>query len=306
MSDENPETIVEYDIQTIGIRDHKDLKQILAANYMKQIENFFGDDTKARRFLSSVMSDVQRTPKLLECTPVTIINSYLMMAELGLMPSGVSGEAYVLPYENKKKVFQNGKETWIKVTEAQFQLGYQGIVTLLYRAGAKSIVAEIAYEKDEFSYKNGVLEHNPDPFDDDRGEAIGAYVIVTLNTGGLITKVMSKKKILEIAAKFSKSYNSSFSPWKNNDPELWMWKKTVLKQAAKLMPKNEIVHKAIAEDNKDSNIEEGNGRLEAAKEKSKALSMGNLVKDENKDQKNQAESQEATSSNEVDNEEPPE
>lgn len=275
MAQKNQESVVEYDIQTIGIRDHKDLRQILAANYHKQIENLFGDEAKARRFLSSVMADVQRTPKLLECVPVTLINSYLTMAELGLMPSGVSGEAYVLPYNDKK----NGMQ-------AQFQLGYQGLVTLLYRAGARSIVAEIVHEKDPFSYKNGVLVHDPDPFDDDRGEPKGAYVVVELQAGGKVTKVMSKKQILDIAKKFSKSYNSDFSPWKNNDPELWMWKKTVLKQAAKLMPKNETVFKAIAEDNRDSNINDG--RVDTALKEGESLRMGNLLTHGNQNQTTKA------------------
>ena len=64
------------------------------------------------------MRMVQRTPKLLECTPETLLNSCMTMASLKLMPSGVSGEAFVLPYKNKG------------VMEAQFQLGYQGLVTL--------------------------------------------------------------------------------------------------------------------------------------------------------------------------------
>lgn len=293
MAQDGNERVIEYDIETIGIRNQTDLKKILAANYMKQIENFFGDPQQARKFLSSVMSDVQRTPKLLECRPVTIINSYMTMAGLGLMPSGISGEAYVLPYKNKG------------VMEAQFQLGYQGLVTLLYRAGARSITSEIVYEKDPFSFKNGVLEHSPDPFEDDRGAAKGAYVIVELQAGGKVTKVMSKKKILEIGKKFSKSFGTDYTPWnEKNDPELWMWKKTVLKQAAKLMPKNETVFKAIAEDNKDSNIEQS--RLGSATKEAESLKMGNLLKDgkDNEGEEAGADQAQATAS-EGDEEQPP-
>jgi len=169
---------------------------------------------------------------------------------------------------------------------AQFQLGYQGLVTLFYRAGVRSITAEIVYEKDDFKYTNGVLMHNPDVFSDERGAAKGAYVIIELQAGGLITKVMSKKQILDIAKKFSKSF-SGFGPWsEGQDPELWMWKKTVLKQAAKLVPKNETIFKAIDADNQDSIISD---RLDKAKIESSSLKMGNLLKDghENNDAKNQ-------------------
>lgn len=226
----------------IVIKNEQDLKTVLASTYKKQIDNYFSDEKKSLEFLSNVVASCQRLPKLLECQPVTLINSFMVMASLKLMPSGVSGEAYVLPYNNKG------------VLQAQFQLGYQGLVTLFYRAGVRAIVAEIVYEKDAFSYHNGVLSHDADPFSDDRGPAKGAYVVVELQAGGKVTKVMSKKEILGIAQKFSKSF-STFGPWsEGQDPQLWMWKKTVLKQAAKLVPKNETIYKAIDEDNKDSII----------------------------------------------------
>jgi recombination protein RecT len=228
----------------VQFKSETDLKVVLAQQYMKQIENFFGDPQLAREFLSNVVASVQRVPKLMECTPETLLNSFVTMASLKLMPSGVSGEAFVLPYANKG------------VMEAQFQLGYQGLVTLFYRAGVRSIVAEIVRKNDDFTYLNGEVMHRPDVFSDDRGEAIGAYVVVELQSGGRITKVMSKTEIMAIGEKFSKSYKSDFSPWKSNDPQLWMWKKTVLKQAAKLIPKNETIYRAIAEDNKDSVIPE--------------------------------------------------
>lgn len=251
-------------LQTINTADN--LKLILHKNYQNQINNYFGDEKKALKFLSSVVSSVQRTPELLNCEASSVINSFMVMAQLELMPSDVSGEAYVLPYKGK----------------AQFQLGYQGLVTLFYRAGVKSITAEIVYEKDKFNYLNGVIEHNPDVFAEDRGKPIGSYVIVETQQGGKISKVMKKSDIIDIGKKFSKSFNTSFTPWKEeNDPELWMWKKTVLKQVAKLVPKNETIYKAIDEDNKESNIAE---RQEAAMQEAKSLRMGNLLKTSNNEE----------------------
>lgn len=253
-------------IQIINEESVKEFRLALANKYMKQIENYFGDEKQAMKFLSAVISAVRRTPKLLECEPTTVINSFMTMAQLGFMPSDVSGEAYVLPYKNKDGMV------------AQFQLGYQGLVTLFYRSGARSISAEIVYKKDSFNYTNGVITHSPDVFAEERGEAIGAYVIVELQAGGKVSKVMKKSEIIAIGQKFSKSFSTNFSPWnEQNDPELWMWKKTVLKQVAKLVPKNETIYKAVAEDNKDSNISD---RLEKAKEESEGLKMGGLLKSE--------------------------
>ena len=221
----------------IIIKNTTDLKQVLANQYQNQINNYFGDEKKALKFLSSVISSVQKTPKLLECDGQSVVNSFMTMAQLELMPSDVSGEAYVIPYKNK----------------GQFQLGYQGLVTLFYRAGVRSITAEIVYKEDKFEHINGEFNHNPDVFSDDRGEAIGAYVIIELQAGGKVSKVMSKKEIMKIGKDFSKSFSSEYSPWnEKNDPQLWMWKKTVLKQSAKLVPKNETIFKAIGFDNEES------------------------------------------------------
>ena len=266
-----------YDKQ-ISITSVADLKVTLATHYQKQIQNYFGDEKRALKFLSSVVSAVQRNPKLLECTQDSVINSFMTMAQLEFMPSDVSGEAYVIPYKDSKRGMI-----------AQFQLGYQGLVTLFYRSGCRSIVAEIVSKNDKFDFTNGVVTHSPDVFSDNRGDAIGAYVIVELQSGGKIVKVMSRKQILDIGQTFSKSYYGfdyktkkktsgvgEYTPWnEKNDPDLWMWKKTVLKQAAKLVPKNETIFRAVAEDNKDSNIAE---RMEEAKAESEGLKMGNIVK----------------------------
>lgn len=253
----------------IVIHSPSDLKQFLAKNYLVQVKNFFGDEKQAMKFLSSVMTDVQKTPKLLECEPTSLVNSYMTMAQLGLMPSGVSGEAYVLPY-NK------GQSGMV----AQFQLGYQGLVTLFYRAGGGSIRAEIVRAHDEFSYENGVIRHKIDIFksNEERGEAVGAYAIAVVNDQE-ISKAMNRKDIIDMGKNFSKSFNTAFTPWKEaNDPELWMWKKTVLKQLGKLMPKNETIFKAIAADNEDSRINKLEGMVEAS-----SLKMGNFLKNNDKD-----------------------
>jgi recombination protein RecT len=247
------------------IKTDKDLKVFLANNYMAQIKNFFGDEKQAMKFLSSVMADVQKTPKLLECEPTTVINSYMTMAQLGLMPSGVSGEAYVLPYAGK----------------AQFQLGYQGLITLFFRAGGTSVRAEIIRKNDKFSYENGVIHHEIDILKSnaDRGGAIGAYAIANIN-GAEVAKAMNAADIIAMGSKFSKSFKTDFTPWKEaNDPELWMWKKTVLKQLGKMLPKNETIFKAIAADNEDSII---NDRKMEGLVDSSNLQMGKFLDNDKK------------------------
>lgn len=246
------------------------LGMMLNTEYKNRIESLLGNEEKASKFLSSIMTSVQKNPELLNCDAKSLINSFMTMAQLELMPSSVSGEAYVVPYKEK----------------AQFQLGYQGLVTLMDRAGVQRIISEVVYENDNFSYKNGEVYHDADPFKE-RGEAIGAYVIITLPSGKDVAKVMSKEEIEEIGKQFSKTWGTDFSPWKKeNDPQRWMWKKTVLKQAAKLVPKNEKLFEAVSADNEAyivNSKENQKRRLEDAKSESDSLKMGNLLSAENED-----------------------
>ena len=251
--------------KNLVIRSDKDLKVFLAQNYMVQIKNFFATEERAMKFLSSVMAAVQKTPKLLECEPMSIVNSFMTMAQLGLMPSDVSGEAYVLPYKDK----------------AQFQLGYQGLITLFYRAGGTSIRSEIIRANDKFSFVNGVINHEIDIMksNEQRGEPVGAYAIAMMQGGGEVAKAMNAEDIIGYGKNFSKSFNTDFTPWKEkNDPELWMWKKTVLKQLGKLLPKNETINRAIDADNQDSRISEIKGMVEESN-----LKMGNFLKANDKE-----------------------
>lgn len=269
MTENKPTITVIRDIKDIRTPDN--LKSFMATNYLNQIKNFFSDEKQAMKFMSSMMSAVQKNEDLMKCEMHSVVTSFMTMAQLGLMPSDVSGEAYVIPYGGK----------------AQFQLGYQGLVTLFYRAGGQNIRAEIVRKNDVFSYENGQIQHKIDIFKSnaDRGEIVGAYAIATVN-GGEICKAMNITDIIDIGKKFSKSFTTKFSPWNtSNDPEGWMYKKTVLKQLAKMLPKNETIFKAIAEDNNDSIIAD---RLNGAMTESKGLQMGELLKNNDKNKEDKA------------------
>ena len=240
------------------------LRKSLAGEYHKQITNYFGDQKRALSFLSAVVMAVQQTPELLDCEPTSVINCFMTIASLQLMPGRVGGQAYILPFMDKG------------VKKAQFILGYKGMVSLAFRTPVvKDIACEMVYEKDQFDYTNGVITHKPDPFLADRGEIKGAYAIVRFTTGGQVSKVMSMEKILEIAKEYSKSYGTKFSSW-DNDPDFWMPKKTVLRQAMKLVPMDEKYAAAIAHDDEvDGTIGD---RLPEAKSGIASLTMGAVLK----------------------------
>ena len=195
----------------------------------------------AERFTRMATTAVTMNPDLGKCTPASFIGAMLQAAALGLEPNTPLGQAYLIPYKRKDK--NSGRY----IDEAQFQLGYRGMIELAHRSGEfKSIEAHIVYENDEFEYELGLdpkLRHKPAMTN--RGEMVWVYAIYKLQSGGYGFEVMSKEDVQRHREKYSKAGN--FSPWTNNFEA--MAKKTVIKQALKYAPlKSEFVKAMNNED----------------------------------------------------------
>ena len=210
------------------------LKADFVRDGYKQILNYYGgNEQEANRFMTGAIEYIRRVPKLLECDRASLLMAFVQSAQFRFMPSGVSGEAYVIPYGR----------------EAKFQLGYQGIVTLLYRnVNVRGISSNIVYENDDFDYEEGLephLIHKPAAFGKARGEAIGVYTVAQLAGGAKTFKVMGRDAVMGIKD-LSKAKDTKDSPWNSKlDPEKWMWRKTCLIQHAKLLPKTQELQQAI-------------------------------------------------------------
>lgn len=192
----------------------------------------------AERFTRMATTAVTMNPDLGACTPASFIGAMLQAAALGLEPNTPLGQAYLIPYPNYK--------TGVK--EAQFQIGYRGLIELAHRSGDfKSIEAHVVYENDEFEYELGLepkLKHKPAM--KNRGKITWVYAIYKLQSGGYGFEVMSVEDINEHRKKYSKAKSES-SPWNKS----WdaMAKKTVIKQALKYAPlKSEFVKAMVNED----------------------------------------------------------
>ena len=188
------------------------------------------------RFTRIVLSAISVNPKLGQCTPTSFLGAMMTSAQLGLEVNTPLGQAYVLPYNNHG------------VLEAQFQLGYKGLIDLAYRSGEVEVIqAHVVYENDHFECEYGLnpkLTHTP--ADSNRGEPIKVYAVFKTKSGGFGFEVMSMDDVRQHAAKYSKAYSSSFSPWKTNFEE--MAKKTVLKRVLKYAPLKSDFVRAAAQD----------------------------------------------------------
>lgn len=174
------------------------------------------------RFTRILLTAISSNPKLQECSSTSFLGAMMQAAQLGLEPNTPLGLAYLIPYRNKG------------VMEAQFQIGYKGLLELAYRTGEyKDIYAHAVYENDVFEYELGLeqkLVHKPAMTN--RGNVIAYYAVYHLTNGGYGMFVMSYDDVVKHKNKYSKATNS---PW-NSDFDA-MAKKTVLKQLLKYAPK---------------------------------------------------------------------
>jgi recombination protein RecT len=188
------------------------------------------------RFTRMVLSAISVNPQLGSCTPSSFLGAMMSAAQLGLEPNTPLGQAYILPYKNKG------------VLEAQFQLGYKGLIDLAYRSGEVEVVqAHIVYENDEFTCEYGLepkLTHVP--ADRERGNPIKVYAMFKTKSGGYGFEVMSIEDVKQHAQKYSKSYSSNYSPWTTNFEE--MAKKTVLKKCLKYAPLKSDFVRGVVQD----------------------------------------------------------
>jgi recombination protein RecT len=207
------------------------------------IKKFEGEIKKAlpsvitpERFTRMVLSAISTNPKLASCTPNSFLGAMMSAAQLGLEPNTPLGQAYILPYQNKGTL------------EAQFQIGYKGLIDLAYRSGEVELVqAHIVYENDTFECEFGLdakLRHVP--ADSDRDNAVKVYAMFKTKSGGYGFDVMSMDDIRKHAQKYSKAYSSSYSPWTTSFEE--MAKKTVLKRCLKYAPLKSDFVRAVVQD----------------------------------------------------------
>lgn len=202
-----------------------------------EIQNALPKHLSPERMIRVFQTAVTRTPKLLECDDGSLWNCMITASELGLEPSGAQGMAYMIPYKNNKT----------NKTEAQFQIGYQGLMVLARRSGEISMIdAFPVYDGDEFEITYGLnpdIKHKPNPSHPsyaDPAKLTGCYAVAKLKDGNTQWDYMTRKEVDGIRAR-SKASNSG--PWQTD--YIAMAKKTVIKRLCKMLPKSVEIMRAI-------------------------------------------------------------
>lgn len=178
--------------------------------------------------------------------PQSVINAVANVAAIGLSLNPAKKQAYLVPRKGA----------------ICLDIGYIGLLDLAIESG--SILwgqAELVHSADRFVL-NGVDKpptHERDPFAKDRGDVIGAYVVVKTRDGDYLTTTMPIDELLSIRDRSEAWKAKQSGPWKTDPGE--MMKKTVIKRAYKLWPKTDRLSSAIHHLNTDG--EEGLPAIEA-------------------------------------------
>ncbi len=207
------------------------LQQLMGSGaVMKKLNDVLGSEKKAAAFVSSVISVANGNSALRNASPMTVLGSAMVAATLDLPVVPTLGLAYIVPYKG----------------QAQFQLGYKGLIELAERSGQfRNIIDEVVYEgqlvkKNKFT---GEYEFDEDAKTSDK--VIGYMARFDLINGFSKTIFWTKEEVEAHAKKFSQAFRGgTTSPWKTDFDA--MARKTVLKALfAKYAPKSVAIQQAI-------------------------------------------------------------
>lgn len=205
------------------------------------------------QFVQVVISEVKKNDKLIQAlleNPSSLYASILTGAEIGLIPSEIIGDFYLIPRNLKQS------DNTYKMTVTPL-IGYKGLVAILLRSGdITRISTEVVYEGDEFEAIYGLeptIIHKP-KFDTIRtaDKIKYAYAVAKNKNGEYHFAVLTRKEI-EVIRDMPKYKNDLyFNDDKGNNR--WMERKAALIQLSKMLPKDFYAKKAVSI---DSQLEAG-------------------------------------------------
>jgi recombination protein RecT len=200
-----------------------------------------GTGVSEETFVAQIANACRVNPSLWQCEPATILGAALRAAQLGLAPNDARNLCWIIPYKN----------------QAQFQLGYGGVLELARRAvpGLK-FDGRPVYPNDEFDVDFGKAEplrHRPAVIRQlpRGGEAYAWYVRAVYPDGDIQIQVLDKEGV-EYHRKFSKQPNGEM--WSKSYDAAAL--KSVVLDMKRWLPSSSQLVAAFASDERVLHVEE--------------------------------------------------
>lgn len=205
----------------------RDLKSIINSDSMReQFRKALPKHLSPERFARICITALTRSPKLLACTPESMMRCLLDLSSMGLEPDG--RRAHLIPYG----------------TECTLILDWKGIAELVMRSGlVSSIHSDKVCENDTFVVDRGRIVTHTIDYKQERGAPYAYYVLVTMRDGSEKSEVMTKA---ECEAIRNRSKAGKAGPWVTDFDE--MAKKTVFRRASKWLPLSPEIRDAFDKD----------------------------------------------------------
>lgn len=213
-------------VATTPAKTFRDL--ITSDSYKQQIASALPKGLTAERMTRVVLTALNRTPKLLECTKESLWQAVLDCAALGLFPDAL-GRAYLVPYKGK----------------CQLIIGYKGLIDLMYRSDRIDMIQVGAVHLgDRWVYERGMhpkLEHTPC---EAPGPLTHVYTLVHLKGCGMPSiEVMGKREVDAIRAR---SMSRDSGPWVTDYEAMAI--KTCIRRHSKVLPMSSELAQALDTD----------------------------------------------------------
>jgi len=187
-------------------------------------------------FAIQVLTSNDYVAKLAAGDRQSVVNAVTNIAAIGISLNPAKKQAYLVPRKGK----------------ICLDISYMGLIDLAIQSGSIMWAqADLVYANDAFTL-NGFDKpptHSFNPFSKDRGEMVGAYVVVKMHSGDYLTECMSREDIDAIKNRSESVKAGKQSPWDTDYGE--MAKKTVVKRAYKYWPKSDRLDQAIHHLNTD-------------------------------------------------------
>lgn len=202
---------------------------------------------RAEQFTTSLLSIINNNSLLSKASEESIMTAAMKAAVLDLPIEPSLGFAYIVPYNRNIK---QGNQ-WVTFNEAQFQLGYKGLIQLAIRSGQfKSINSGKIY-KSQFKKYDPMFETIEVDFTQEEDEVAGYFASFELLNGFRKFTYWTKGQAEAHGRRFSKSFEKG--PWSTDFDA--MAQKTVLKDIlSKYAPLSVEMKDALVADNEGEDM----------------------------------------------------
>lgn len=207
--------------------------------YKPKIELILPEKAGVERVLAAAQEICRINPKLMECTPESIIGAVVQSILLDFPISREMGFCYFVPY---------GKE-------CQFQIGYKGFAALALRSDRIShFYGHGVYSKDQFSFEYGLnkdLKHKPAMQVGDSLTAV--YVVACFQNGQKDFIVLDRNEVEGLRRRNKMQGETPIGAWLTDPEQMWIAK--AMKRMRRFLPLTIEAQKAWNTDEKVIRLE---------------------------------------------------